>query len=94
MSSLKAAWKENKKILLIFLITALVIRISFSFYFQKFYFGELTFELNDTESYLRPILNLIEYGRYQGDLFLDDSKYFRMPLYPTFLGFIYTIAGR
>jgi 4-amino-4-deoxy-L-arabinose transferase-like glycosyltransferase len=67
-------------------IIAIVVRIIFSFYFQKFYFGELVFKYADTSSYLNPILNLINNGEYIGDKYLIDSKYFRPPVYPLMLG--------
>ena len=38
------------------------------------------------------MINFIEIGEYRGDLFLDDSKYFRPPVYPIFLGIIYLLA--
>lgn len=93
MNNFRLALAENKRVLLIFFLIALVIRLSFCFYFQQFYFGELTFKYKDTASYLDPILNFIEKGTYQGDLFVDDSKYFRVPVYPIFLGLIHTVFG-
>ncbi|CAK8723068.1 hypothetical protein GMJAKD_12300 [Candidatus Electrothrix aarhusensis] len=91
--SLKDNLKKNKKVLLLIFSIALMLRLAFSFYFQQFYFGEYTFKYKDTSTYLLPVLNLIEHGVYQGDLFLDDSKYFRMPVYPAFLGLVHTIFG-
>ncbi|MEA1954176.1 MAG: glycosyltransferase family 39 protein [Campylobacterota bacterium] len=72
---------------------ALILRLVFSFYFQQFYFGEFVFKYRDTPGYLNPILNLINHGIYIGDFYLEDSKYFRVPVYPTFLGFVYLIFG-
>jgi 4-amino-4-deoxy-L-arabinose transferase-like glycosyltransferase len=72
---------------------ALILRLAFSFYFQQFYFGEFVFKYRDTASYLDPILNLINHGSYMGDFYLEDSKYFRVPVYPTFLGFVHLVFG-
>lgn len=74
-------------------IIAIILRLSFSFYFQQFYFGEFVFKYRDTSGYLNPILNLINHGSYIGDFYLEDSKYFRVPVYPTFLGLIHLIFG-
>jgi len=83
---------NSKKIDLLLLFSfSLLLRISFSFYFQKYYFGELTFKYADTSSYLEPILNLINNGEYIGDKYLTDSRYFRPPVYPFFLGFFHLI---
>lgn len=75
----------------IFLI-ALILRLLFSFYFQQFYFGDFTFTYADTSSYLNPILNLINDGEYIGDKYLTDSRYFRPPVYPLFLGLFHLIS--
>jgi 4-amino-4-deoxy-L-arabinose transferase-like glycosyltransferase len=80
------------KSLFILFITALIIRILFSFYFQQFYFGSFEFKYRDGFTYLDPIVNLIKNGEYRGDYFLDDSKYFRPPLYPIFLGIVYLLV--
>lgn len=75
----------------IFLI-ALILRLLFSFYFQQFYFGDFKFKYADSSSYLNPILNLINYGEYIGDKYLTDSRYFRPPVYPLFLGLFHIIS--
>lgn len=93
MGELKLVLKEKKNALIFLFLSALAIRLAFSFYFQQFYFGELTFKHKDTSSYLLPILNLFEHGVYQGDLFLEDSKFFRVPVYPFFLGLVHLIFG-
>lgn len=73
---------------------ALILRLLFSFYFQQFYFGEFTWTTDDTyTTYLNPFLNLINYGEYMGDLYLEDSRYYAVPIYPFFLGSVYTIFG-
>lgn len=74
-------------------IIALILRLTFSFYFQQFYFGEFIFKYKDTADYLNPILNLINHGVYMGDFYLEDSKYFRVPTYPTFLGLVHLVFG-
>jgi hypothetical protein len=76
----------------IFLI-ALILRLLFSFNFQQFYFGDFTFKYADTSSYLNPILNLINNGEYIGDKYLTDSRYFRPPVYPLFLGLFHIISS-
>lgn len=73
-------------------ITALAMRVLFSFYFQQFYFGDFVFKYGDTSTYLNPIINLINNGEYIHDYFLGDSRYFRVPVYPLFLGFLYLIS--
>ena len=85
---MKAARTDIVSILLI----ALVVRLLFSFYFQQFYFGNFTFKYADTSSYLNPILNLIYNGEYIGDKYLTDSRYFRPPVYPLFLGLFHIIS--
>ena len=74
-------------------LTALIIRLLFSFYFQQFYFGGYEFKYGDGMTYLDPILNLINNGEYIGDKYLADSRYFRPPVYPFFLGIIYIISS-
>jgi len=83
----------NKHPLISIFITALLLRLAFSFYFQQFYFGEFIFKYRDTSSYLDPILNLINHGSYIGDFYLEDSKFFRVPVYPAFLGFVHLTFG-
>ena len=83
----------SKKLLFYLFIVSLIIRLSYSFYFQQFYFGEFVFKYKDTASYLNPILNFINHGIYMGDLYVEDSKYFRVPVYPAFLGLNYLIFG-
>ena len=82
---------EITRLILVF-IFALIIRLSFSFYFQQYYFGTYQFKYSDGITYLDPIINFIEIGEYRGDLFLNDSKYFRPPIYPIFLGIIYLLT--
>lgn len=74
-------------------LCALIVRLSFAFYFQALYFGEMTFEFKDTPTYILPFTNWLDFGRYQGDLFLPDSQFFRPPVYPFFLGAFYIIFG-
>jgi 4-amino-4-deoxy-L-arabinose transferase-like glycosyltransferase len=74
-------------------LAALVLRLAFSFYFQQFYFGRFEYKYGDGLSYLSPIINFINNGEYRGDAFLDDSKYFRPPVYPAFLGAIYLLVS-
>jgi 4-amino-4-deoxy-L-arabinose transferase-like glycosyltransferase len=81
--------KNDKLSLMGLFFGALIIRLLFSFYYQQFYFGGFEFKYGDGLSYLEPILNLIDSGEYRGDRFLDDSRYFRPPVYPFFLGIIY-----
>ena len=83
----------NIKSLWILFIMALTIRLLFSFYLQQFYFGDFVWKYGDGMSFLSPILNYIEHGVYMGDMFVEDSKYFRVPIYPGFLGLIYSIFG-
>ena len=80
-----------KNIIIIFCIS-LIVRLLFSFYFQIYYFGDLTFEYADSPQYLLPIINLINNGEYIIDAFLTDSKYFRPPVYPLILGFFYLVS--
>ena len=74
-------------------VVALFLRLAFSFYFQQFYFGHFIFKYSDTPGYLDPILNLINHGTYMGDFYLEDSKYFRVPVYPGFLGIVHLVFG-
>ena len=74
-------------------LTAFVLRLLFSFHFQIYYYGDLNFSFRDSLSYTAPAINLLEQGVYQGDLFVQDSKFFRVPVYPSFLGFFYFLFG-
>ena len=83
---------SSRKNVAVIFIVALLARLLFSFHFQKYYFGNLTFQYGDTFTFLDPILNLIKSGEYIGDRFLTDSRYFRVPVYPFFLGFFHLAA--
>jgi hypothetical protein len=83
---------KKHPLLLIFVIS-IILRLSFSFYFQQFYFGDFVFKYKDTYTYLNPILNLINHGSYIGDMYIEDSKYFRVPAYPIFLGAVHLVVG-
>lgn len=83
----------NRKNLIWLFATALILRLLFAFYFQQFYFGGFEFKYGDGLTYLNPIINLINSGEYRGDRFLDDSKYFRPPVYPLFLGASYLLSS-
>lgn len=85
---------SNKKIIASIFFIALAIRLIFSFYFQQFYFGKFTFTYADTSTYLTPILNLFDRGEFIGDKFIADSRYFRPPVYPFFLGFFYSVFSQ
>jgi len=85
--------KIEKRIIIVFII-ALLIRIAFDFYFQQFYFGKFVFEYKDSPTYINPIMNLIYHHQYTIYLNVEDAKYFRPPVYPTFLGIIYLIFGK
>ena len=78
--------------LAVLFLVAFIIRVLFSFYFQQFYFGDFQFKYGDGDTYLNPIVNFINNGEYRGDLFIDDSRYFRTPTYPIFLGIIYLLV--
>ena len=84
--------KTERMTLIALFVIALILRLLFSFYFQQFYFGGFEFKYGDGNSYLGPILNLINNGEYRGDKFLDDSRYFRVPVYPLILGFFHLIS--
>ena len=83
--------KKERNFLIMLFIAALTIRLLFSFYLQQFYFGHFEFKYADGPQYLNPVINLINNGEYRGDAFLDDSRYFRPPVYPFFLGIIYLV---
>jgi hypothetical protein len=68
---------------------ALILRLTFSFYFQKYFWGEFRYVLPDTPTYLNSFLNLINNGRFCFDLTLQDSCLYRLPTYPFFLGINY-----
>ena len=65
---------------------ALVLRLIYAFYLQKYFSGGLKFSTSDTPSFLDSFLNLINYGRYCFDLEIRDSCFYRLPTYPFFLG--------
>jgi hypothetical protein len=77
----------------IILISALAIRVIFSFYLSKFYYGDVTFTFGDTFSYVEPFLNLISNGNFTFDLANPDAYVYRGPVYPFFWGIHYLLFG-
>lgn len=83
----------SRNALVIIFVTALALRLAFSFYFSKYYFGDLRYTFGDTESFTRPFLNLISKGVYTFDFGNADAYLYRPPAYPLFWGSHYLIFG-
>jgi len=79
--------------LIITLLSGLILRLLFSFYFSKYYFGDVNYTIGDSYSYVNPILNLIKYGIYAFDIDEIDSYFYRGPVYPFFWGIHYLLFG-
>ncbi len=73
---------------------ALLLRLVFCFYLQKYYWGEFKFVLADTSSFLDSFTNLINNGHFCNDLSLRDSCFYRQPTYPFFIGVNYLLFGK
>jgi hypothetical protein len=79
--------------LIISLLLGLILRLLFSFYFSKYYFGNVNYTIGDSYSYVNPILNLLKYGVYAFDIDELDSYFYRGPIYPFFWGIHYILFG-
>ena len=79
--------------LLIILFFGLILRLLFSFYFSKFYYGNVTFTFGDSYSFINPFFNLLKYGVYAFDINEIDSYFYRGPIYPFFWGIHYILFG-
>lgn len=72
---------------------ALTIRLSFSFWLSKYYFGKVTFTFGDSFSYTESIKNLIYFDKFTFDVNTPDAYLYRGPVYPIFWGIHYLIFG-
>ena len=79
--------------LIISLLLGLILRLLFSFYFSKYYFGNINYTIGDSYSYINPVLNLLKYGVYAFDIDEIDSYFYRGPVYPFFWGIHYILFG-
>lgn len=82
-----------RKALIILFLAALIVRVAFSFYLSKYYYGDLRYTFGDTESFARPFLNLISKGVYTFDFGNIDAYLYRPPAYPLFWGIHYLLFG-
>jgi 4-amino-4-deoxy-L-arabinose transferase-like glycosyltransferase len=71
----------------------LLVRLLFSLYLSKYYFGEVKFTFGDSFSYTEAFLNLLNHGTYTFDLENLDAYFFRGPVYPFFWGAHYLLFG-
>lgn len=83
----------SRNALVIIFVTAFFLRLAFSFYLSKYYFGDLRYTFGDTESFARSFLNLISRGVYTFDIGNADAYLYRPPAYPLFWGAHYLIFG-
>lgn len=83
----------TKKALAAVFFPALALRLAFSFFLSRYYFGEISFTFGDTESFTRPFLNLISQGIYTFDVNNIDAYLYRPPVYPMFWGLHYLFFG-
>jgi len=89
----RALPRQTRNALVIIFVTALVLRLAFSFYLSKYYYGGLTYTFGDTESFARSFINLISKGVYTFDLGNVDAYLYRPPAYPLFWGAHYLFFG-
>ena len=80
------------KFIFLTLLLAIIIRIYFCLDGSKFYFGDVVYTWKDTYTYLDAFKNWIFHDSFQFDLNEPDSRFFRPPVYPFFLGFFYVIC--
>lgn len=76
---------ERRQIFIV-LFLAFLIRMLFSFWGSKFYFGSVIYVWKDTGTYIDAFTNWYLENSYQFDFNYPDSRFFRVPLYPFFLG--------
>jgi 4-amino-4-deoxy-L-arabinose transferase-like glycosyltransferase len=72
---------------------ALTVRLLFSFWLSKYYYGKLNFTFGDSFSYTESIKNLIHFGAYTFDINTPEAYLCRGPIYPFFWGVHYLIFG-
>lgn len=95
MISLNSPQKRNNNaILFSIILIALFLRIYFAIHGSKYYFGSVVYAWKDTSTYFDAFFNWHHYGSYQFDLQEPDSRFFRTPIYPFFLGFFYLLFGK
>ena len=83
--------KNTPPIFLILVVIGLFVRIIFSFWASKFYFGEVKYTFGDSFSYTQAFINLVQSGTYSFDLKNPDAALYRGPTYPFFWGIHYLI---
>lgn len=84
----------SKKVIIIILL-AFLVRITFTLFFAETYFGKENFYLmGDSSDYLRGAVNLVEYGTYRTVMENPQSVVSRLPGYPIIFSGIYIIAGK
>jgi 4-amino-4-deoxy-L-arabinose transferase-like glycosyltransferase len=71
----------------------LTVRLLFSFWLSKYYFGDVRFRFGDSFSYTESIKNLIHVGKFTFDLNTPDAYTYRGPIYPIFWGIHYLLFG-
>lgn len=86
---------KKSRSLTIVLIIGLLIRIIFTFFVAKSYFGRENIYVDaDTWAWLNSFINLINNGSYSLNLAHEYGFFGRMPGYSFFLGFIYYLTGQ
>ncbi len=88
---LESETKISQRVWLSIFFLAFITRIFFSFYAQKILWGDYRFAYADTPTYLDSFRNLIDLGNFCFNQKSEDSCFYRMPTYPFFLGFFYSI---
>jgi len=74
-------------------IAALCLRLLFSFWGSKYYFGEIRFTFGDSFSYTDTFLNLLRIGEYTFDTSEPDAYLYRGPVYALYWGMHYLLFG-
>lgn len=82
---------QQKKELIVIMLSAFIIRMLFIFIFAPYYYENTSpFTNGDSFSYIYPAANLIQKGVYTHEIGYEPAYYGRMPGYPIFLlPFIY-----
>lgn len=69
------------------------LRLIFSFWGSKYYYGDLRYTFGDSFSYTKSFINLVDKGIYTFDPSHPDAALYRGPIYPFFWGLHYLVFG-
>lgn len=83
----------SRATLLKFFFLSLLLRLAFSFFLSKYYYGDITFQFGDSYSFSQSFINLLKTGVYTFDFDYPDAYLYRPPVYPLFWGLHYLLFG-